>query len=47
MAFKLGMETDVCMAYLLSHTRFDDLDLDARPQWLGRGTHSALNYLDN
>ena len=27
--------------------RFDDLDLDARPQGLGRGTNSALNYLDS
>ena len=27
---------------------FDDLDLDARSQWLGGGTNSALlNYLDN
>ena len=27
------------------HGRFDDLDLDARTQWLGRGNKSALNYL--
>ena len=27
--------------------RSDDLDLDTRSQWLGRGTNSALNYLDN
>ena len=36
MAFKLGTYT---------HGLFDDFDLDARSQWLGRGIHSAFNYL--
>ena len=27
--------------------RFDDLDLDARSQWVGRGKQSALNYIEN
>ena len=46
MAFKLGMTEDLCMAYY-GHARFDDLDLDARSHWLGRGQNSALNDLDN
>ena len=25
----------------------DDLDLDARSQWVGKSKKSALNYLDN
>ena len=29
------------------HALVDDLDLDARPQWIGKGNKSALNYLDN
>ena len=29
-----------------AHAHFDDLDLDARSQWLGRGNIPALNYLD-
>ena len=29
------------------HAHFDDLDLDARSQWLDRGKFLALNYLDN
>ena len=37
MAFKLGMEVDVCIKYIL----------DTRSQWLSRRTNSALNYLDN
>ena len=37
---------DLCMAYY-AHARFDDLDLDARPLWLGRGNSLALNYLAN
>ena len=46
MAFKLGMTVDLCMD-IYTHDRFDDLDLDARSQWLSRGTNSALNDLDN
>ena len=45
MAFKLGMKVDFHGIY--THGRFADLDLDARSQWLGRRTNSALNYLDN
>ena len=43
MAFELGTTVDLSCA----HTRFDDLDLDERTQWLGRGNNSALNDLDN
>ena len=32
---------------LCTDGRFDDIDFDARSQWLGRGINSALNYLDN
>ena len=46
MAFKCGMAVDLCMPSY-AHTRFDDLDLHERSQWLGRGKKSALNYLDN
>ena len=42
MAFKCGM---MVLMHGISH--FDDLDLDARSQWLGRGNKSALNYLNN
>ena len=47
MAFKLNRTVDLCVAYHYAHARFDDLDLDAGSQWLGRGQNSALNYLDN
>ena len=48
MAFKFGMTVDLFMAYnMLIHVRVDDLDLDARSQWVGKGQKSALNYLDN
>ena len=52
MAFKLGMAVDLCMAYY-ADPRFDNLDLDTRSQWLGRGkqylsygiqtTHDGIN----
>ena len=42
MAFSLGMTVDLCMSY-----NFDDLDLDARSQWVGKGKKAALNYLNN
>ena len=42
MAFKLGMKVDI-----YTHGRFDDLDINARSQWLGRETHAALNYIHN
>ena len=45
MAFEFGMKVD--MGQLYAHGRLDDLDLDVRSQWLGRGTNSALNDLDN
>ena len=45
MSIKLGLTVD--MPHKYAHAHFDDLDLDARSQSLGRGKHSALNYLDN
>ena len=45
-AFKLGMKADLCMGYY-TQSSFDDLDLNARSHWLGRGNNSALNYFDN
>ena len=45
MAFKLGTMVDVCTAY--NYAQFDELDLDGRSQWVGRGKDSALNYLDS
>ena len=52
MALKLGMAVDLCMAYY-ADPRFDNLDLDTRSQWLGRGkqylsygiqtTHDGIN----
>ena len=44
MAFKLGMTVDLLRGI---YARFDDLDLDARSQWVGKGKQSVLNYLDN
>ena len=38
---------DRLMYGMYAHARFDDLGLDARSQWVGRGRNSALNYLDN
>ena len=35
----------IYIIYIYTHGRFDDLD--ARSQWFGRGTNSALKYLDN
>ena len=35
MAFKLSMMVDLSMAYDV-HACFNDLDLDAKPQWLGK-----------
>ena len=43
MSIKLGLTVDMPHKY----AHFDDLDLDARSQSLGRGKHSALNYIDN
>ena len=41
-AFKLGMTVELCMViYIL-----DDLDLDTRSQWVGKGKNTALIYLD-
>ena len=35
---KLGMTVDLCMAHgIYAHARFDDLDLEARSQWVGKG----------
>ena len=47
MAFKLDMTVDVCMAYNCAYTRFDDLDLDTRSQWVDKDNKSAFNYLDS
>ena len=33
------------MPYTYAEARFDDLDLDARSQWVGKGENSALNAL--
>ena len=44
MAFKLGLTVDLCMDI---HARFDELELDAKSQWVGKGKKSALIYLDN
>ena len=35
------------MDAIYAHARFDDLDLDARSQWVGKGTISAFNALGN
>ena len=39
MAFKLGMTVDLCMEnnFMYVHLIFDDLDLDAKSQWVGKG----------
>ena len=49
MAFNLGMTVGKLVhgIYYTLITRVDDLDLDTRSQWVGRGNKSALNYLDN
>ena len=48
MAFKLGMTVDLCMAHImLMLMPGDNLDLDARPQWVGKGKRSALTCLYN
>ena len=35
------------MHRIYDHARVDDLDLDARSQWVSKGKKYALNYLDN
>ena len=47
MAFKIGMLVDLHMTSFTLNAHFDDRDLDAMSQWLGRGNNSALNYLEN
>ena len=47
MALKLGMVVGLCTAAYYAHTHVDDLDLDAKSQWLGRRKHSRLKNLDN
>ena len=37
-----SMLVDLCILYIYVHAHFDDLDLDARSQWVNRGTKSAL-----
>ena len=40
------MTVDLRMPHMLSD-RFDDLDLDARSQWVGKGKQLALHALGN
>ena len=48
MAFTLGRTVAVCMAYkYYAHARVDEIDLDAKSQWVGKGKISALNYLED
>ena len=49
MAFKLSVTVDLCIACNVNyvHFPFDDLDLAATSQCVGRGKISPLNYLDN
>ena len=35
------------MDAIYAHAHVDDLDLDARSQWVGKGKKSALNALGN
>ena len=46
MAPTLGITVDLCMADKY-HAHVDDLDLDARSQWVDKGNKSAFNYFDN
>ena len=42
MELNLGTMVDVCMAYIMHYlAHFDNLDLDARSQWLGRGRETS------
>ena len=45
MASKLGMTVDLCMTYIYAHASADDLDLDARLQWVGKGKKISLTEL--
>ena len=49
MAFKFGMAIDLSIIWhiIYAHARFDDLDLDARSQWVGKRKKSPWNYIDN
>ena len=47
MRFQLCMTVDLIMQFIYDHAIFDDLELDARSQWVGCGKQSALNYLKN
>ena len=42
MAFNLVMTVDLCMTYMLMIDRFDDIGLDARSQWVGRGKEISV-----
>ena len=39
------MTVDVCMAYIYADARLDDLDIDARSQWVGKGKKSAFGVI--
>ena len=41
MAFELGMAVVSIMHGISDHARFDDLDLDARSQCVGKGTKNT------
>ena len=43
--FKFGMTVDFWMPYNYAHARFDDHDLDARSQWVGRGKTNQRGML--
>ena len=44
MALRLATRVDVRMAIYYDRARFDDLELDARSQYVGK-RESALNYI--
>ena len=37
----------IIMDALYTHAHFDDLDLDTRSQWVGKGKKSSLHALGN
>ena len=45
--FKLSMPVARLMDALYTHARLDDLDLDAKSQWVGKAKQYALHGLGN
>ena len=43
MAFKLGVTGRLMQVYNYAHARVDDLDLDARSQWLGGSVRKQIS----